>query len=175
MEQFLRVMPHISSETEIVILSLFQCEFTLKDGHLIKPRKDLDFNGMLAMVQEIENRVARLAPQAYIFWTIPVVRKFRVPDEIVSVEEKKEMAARLREWIQILRSNGHYIMDLAKTYQTGENREPYSHRYTQDGIHPTHQGGLKFFQNFRRQIITIGILDKIVRNRRNTTTVVTYE
>lgn len=173
--RFQAQMPYISSDIEIVVLTLFQCEFTMKEGLLVKPNPNVDFSEMLARVEEIEDRISRQAPQAYIFWTIPIVRKFKIPEEVKEVREKKEMAQRIREWMKILKDNGHYVMDLSKTFEAGEDREAYTNRYTKDGIHPTRQGTLRFFQQLRRQIITIGILKKIINNRKNTRTVVTYE
>lgn len=164
----------LPEDTELILMFLYQCDFTKKCGVLIKPNHRVNVPQLVEDTKLIEMNLKARCPQAYIFWTIPITRKFSV-EEINSRSEVYDMCTKVRRLMTDLRENKIYFMDLSKNFKAGEHREAYDNRYTYDGIHPTQAGSILLFKQFRRIIVSLGFALKLIKKREEIIEIITYE
>ena len=168
----------ISGEEDVIVTFLLQCDLTRKEGSRILPA-DPNLEDLMREVAEREEEISSLNPDAYIIWTIPIVRKFKVPDEApsrpIALRWQKDMARTERAIKDRMNESGRIIFDLSRTFRVNDERLVYNTHNTLDSIHPTEAGICLFFKQFREQLMTLGILRKIEKRRKNIETHISYE
>ena len=125
----------ISCDTEVVLVFLLQCDFTLLDERRrVVPRTYVDIPDLLRAIQRIATRIGGQAPMALFMWSIPIV-PILVNDASMSTDMAR-MAAGLRFLMVEMRDRKHIVFELARCYMTGEHRITHIRRYVPDGVHP---------------------------------------
>lgn len=168
----------LTGEEDIVIVFLLQCDFTKKVGSMIQPT-DTSVESMLRDVTAMHEAISDKCPSAYIIWTIPIVKKFSVPqeaaDRTAAVQMQWEMATKQRSLIQKMKCDGFHIYDLTRTFITGEDRTPYGSTRTIDCVHPTPAGIKHFYLQLYKQLVQLGVLRKVEAKKKEIIACISYE
>ena len=151
----------LPEDTELILIFLYQCDFTKKEGQLIKPNPDVNIYQLVEDSEFITAKLKARCPNAAVFWTIPVVRKF-TSQEIRCRQETYDMCASIRRLIPMLKDRKIPFLDLAVPFKTGEFREPHDKKYLVDGVHPTIAGTLVLFSHFKIVMMKSGVAKKVI-------------
>jgi lysophospholipase L1-like esterase len=154
---------------EVVLVHLMQADFTIKKGKAILPNLKYKGRKIRKQIKKLQAQLVKSHPKASIIWSLPVVRRFKVPEEIATakqaVHDQKKMAKRQLKIKKWMIKKSILVFDLSQTYGCGPNRVPFNHSFTYDGIHPTGRGVAKFFKQLKTFLMKKGILQRAIKNR----------